>query len=182
MSAIVALHEGRMSLAADFTEAARSVQPFHEGALITRALILTSMDDLDAALAYAADLATVYPGEAYPMMVASAVFSVAGGGQLALDTAWAAVQLAPEDPDAHWLLGRIATRMELTDLARDALGRARELMPLPGRRTGVWKLWWERYGAVDVAPPTVPSSWRPVLMIAAVVLVAGLVLAWLVAS
>jgi tetratricopeptide (TPR) repeat protein len=153
LSALVATQEGHAAEALTYAAAATTAAPQHEEALIIRAWVLTSVGEREAATKYAGELFRNFSDSAYPVLVAAALFSVVGGGQVALDAAWLAVRLAPEDPDAHWVLSRIAARMGLEEIAMTALADARRHAPLPQRRSGVWKLWWERYGGVDSPPP-----------------------------
>ncbi|WP_412540751.1 hypothetical protein R8Z50_33990 [Longispora sp. K20-0274] len=151
LSALVAAQEGRAGEAAEYAAAATDAAPGHDEAIITRAWVLASADNRAGGLAFADELLRDFSSSAYATLVATALLSVFGGGQLALDTAWEGVRLAPADPDAHWLLARIAAPMGLEQVVEEGVFHARQLPPFPGRRAGVWKLWWDRFGGVPQA-------------------------------
>ncbi|GIG58684.1 hypothetical protein Lfu02_30560 [Longispora fulva] len=209
LSALVSAHEGRAGEAAEFAAAATDAAPGHDEAIITRAWVLASSDNRAGAVAFAEELLRDFATSAYATLVATALFSVFGGGQLALDAAWEAVRLAPADPDAHWLLARIAAPMGLAQVVEEGVFHARQLPPFPGRRAGVWKLWWDRFGGVESASAGSRTGgsradggrgardgaagdggwpagrggdgWGGILKVAAVVFAVGLLLAWLAA-
>ncbi|MEV6523509.1 hypothetical protein AB0M43_16280 [Longispora sp. NPDC051575] len=187
LSALVSAREGRAGEAAEFAAAATDAAPGHDEAIITRAWVLASTDNRAGALAFAEELLRDFSHSAYTTLVATALLNVFGGGQVALDAAWDAVRLAPADPDAHWLLARIAAPMGLDQVVEEGLFHARQLPPFPGRRAGVWKLWWDRFGGIQPAPASNTTAgsgeggWGGIFKVAAIVFAVGLLLAWLAA-
>ncbi|WP_051110655.1 tetratricopeptide repeat protein [Longispora albida] len=181
LMALCQLNLGNSERAAQCAAVATSVAPGHEDALITRAWVLASAGDPGPAIGYAEELQREFGGSAYATLIAAALLGVVSGGQPALDAAWTAVRLAPADPDAHWVLSRIAHRMDLVEVERNAADQARGLQPFPRQRAGVWKLWWARYGGIADAQPRSSAwqEWLPIIKIAAVVVAIFLALAWL---
>jgi len=81
----------------------------------------------------AADVATVIleagPDDPYAQTHGAALLGESRNGQPALNAAWHAVRLAPEDPQAHLVLGVVAARLQLFDLAERAYREALRLDP-----------------------------------------------------
>ncbi|MFI7213644.1 tetratricopeptide repeat protein [Micromonospora maritima] len=166
----------RMQLAADrpaealaATETALAAAPDTVPALVARGLALLDLERWKAAAATADGILALGPTEAYAQRSATAILSASRNGQAALDAAWRGVELAPDEPEAHLVLGLVAVRLELFDLAERAYREALRLDPeLTGARqdAGVARLERRRYAAtledlteaVDLAPARVDPA------------------------
>ncbi|MFI7217743.1 tetratricopeptide repeat protein [Micromonospora maritima] len=166
----------RMQLAADrpaealaATETALAAAPDTVPALVARGLALLDLERWKAAAATADGILALGPTEAYAQRSAAAILSASRNGQAALDAAWRGVELAPDEPEAHLVLGLVAVRLELFDLAERAYREALRLDPeLTGARqdAGVARLERRRYAAtledlteaVDLAPARVDPA------------------------
>ncbi|WP_174531445.1 tetratricopeptide repeat protein, partial [Micromonospora maritima] len=166
----------RMQLAADrpaealaATETALTAAPDTVPALVARGLALLDLERWKAAAATADGILALGPADAYAQRSAAAILSASRNGQAALDAAWRGVELAPDEPEAHLVLGLVAVRLELFDLAERAYREALRLDPeLTGARqdTGVVRLERRRYAAtledltevVDLTPARVDPA------------------------
>ncbi|MFG1675607.1 tetratricopeptide repeat protein [Micromonospora sp. NPDC049282] len=145
----------RMQLAADrpadalaVAEAAVSAVPGAVPALVARGLALLDLERWKAAASTAEEILALGPTDAYAQRSAAAILSAARNGQPALDAAWRGVELAPDEPEAHLVLGLVAVRLELFDLAERAYREALRLDPElagAGKDPGVARLERRRY-------------------------------------
>lgn len=126
----------RVHLAADrpaealaAAEAAVAVAPDAAFPLVVRALALVDLRRFDEAARVADELLARWSADSYAQRSAAAILGEARNGQRALDAAWRAVQVAPHEAEAHLVLGLIAARLELFDLAERAYREALRLDP-----------------------------------------------------
>lgn len=168
----------RVHLAADratealaAAEAAVAAAPDETSPLVARALALTDQRRFGEAAQVADQLLARWPVDAYAQRSAAAILGEARNGQQALDAAWRAVQLAPEEPEGHLVLGLVAARLELFGLAEQAYREALRLEPAlaqAGEDVGIIRLERRRYSqalarlaelaAAEPLPETVPDS------------------------
>lgn len=168
----------RVHLAADratealaAAEAAVAAAPDETSPLVARALALTDQRRFGEAAQVADQLLARWPVDAYAQRSAAAILGEARNGQHALDAAWRAVQLAPEEPEGHLVLGLVAARLELFGLAEQAYREALRLEPAlaqAGEDVGIIRLERRRYSqalarlaelaAAEPLPETVPDS------------------------
>ncbi|MFF0879567.1 tetratricopeptide repeat protein [Micromonospora aurantiaca (nom. illeg.)] len=124
--------------------AAREVVP----ALVARGFALLDLERWKTAAATADEILARAPGDAYAQRSAAAVLSASRNGQAALDAAWRGVELSPDEPEAHLVLGLVAVRLQLFDLAERAYREALRLDPglgEAGQDMGVARLERRRY-------------------------------------
>ncbi|MEV6519411.1 tetratricopeptide repeat protein [Micromonospora chalcea] len=117
-------------------------------ALVARGLALLDLERWKPAAATADEILARGPGDAYAQRSAAALLSASRNGQAALDAAWRGVELAPEEPEAHLVLGLVAVRLQLFDLAERAYREALRLDPElgeAGQDVGVARLERRRY-------------------------------------
>ncbi|MBB5110216.1 tetratricopeptide repeat protein [Micromonospora echinospora] len=117
-------------------------------ALVARGLALLDLERWKLAAATADEILARGPGDAYAQRSAAAILSASRNGQAALDAAWRGVELAPEEPEAHLVLGLVAVRLQLFDLAERAYREALRLDPElgeAGQDVGVARLERRRY-------------------------------------
>jgi tetratricopeptide (TPR) repeat protein len=110
-------------------EAAAAAAPDAAYPLVIRALALVDLRRFGAAAQIADELLARWPTDAYAQRSAAAILGEARNGQPALDAAWRGAQLAPMAAEAHLVLGLIAARLELFDLAERAYREALRLDP-----------------------------------------------------
>ncbi|SCF26188.1 TPR repeat-containing protein [Micromonospora marina] len=141
----------RMHLAADRPAealAAADTAGIVVPALVTRGFALLDLERWKEAAATADEILTRAPGDAYAQRSAAAILSASRNGQAALDAAWRAVELSPDEPEAHLVLGLVAVRLQLFDLAERAYREALRLDPElgeAGQDVGVARLERRRY-------------------------------------
>jgi tetratricopeptide (TPR) repeat protein len=97
--------------------------------LVLRGLALTDLRRYGEAAATADRILALGPADGYAQRSGAAILAGARNGQAALDAAWRGVELAPEEPSAHLVLGLVAARLELFDLAERAYREALRLDP-----------------------------------------------------
>ncbi|MET7470222.1 tetratricopeptide repeat protein [Micromonospora sp. NPDC005686] len=117
-------------------------------ALVARGFALLDLEHWKPAAATADEILTRAPGDAYAQRSAAALLSASRNGQAALDAAWRGVELAPDEPEAHLVLGLVAVRLQLFDLAERAYREALRLDPElgeAGQDVGVARLERRRY-------------------------------------
>ncbi|MEO3776211.1 tetratricopeptide repeat protein [Micromonospora sp. B11E3] len=164
---------GRVHLAArrpaearDAADAALTVAPGTVGPLVVRGLALADLGEYAESARTAEQLLVAGPDDAYAQRSAAAILSGARNGQPALNAAWRGVELAPEEPQAHLVLGLVAARLHLYDLAERAYREALRLDPeLAGAadEPGVVRLERRRYAeALAALAETVPAAPVPV--------------------
>ncbi|MDG4773417.1 tetratricopeptide repeat protein [Solwaraspora sp. WMMD792] len=158
--------------------AARPGPPDRVALLVVRGLALVDLRRYADAARLATDLLATYPDDAYAQRSGAAILAGSRNGQPALNAAWRGVELAPQDAQAHLVLGLVGARLELFDLAHRAYGEALRLDPLIGEAqhdVGVIHLEQRRYAAelavlaeraTAMAPPPPPaparsSRWAP---------------------
>ncbi|WFE22279.1 tetratricopeptide repeat protein [Solwaraspora sp. WMMD937] len=158
--------------------AARPGPPDRVALLVVRGLALIDLRRYADAARLATDLLATYPDDAYAQRSGAAILAGSRNGQPALNAAWRGVELAPQDAQAHLVLGLVGARLELFDLAHRAYGEALRLDPLIGEAqhdVGVIHLEQRRYAAelavlaeraTAMAPPPPPaparsSRWAP---------------------
>ncbi|TDC01388.1 tetratricopeptide repeat protein [Micromonospora fluostatini] len=129
MLAQVHLAAGRPAEARTAAESAVAAVPHFVPALVTRALALVDLGEYAEAARTADEILTLGPNDAYAQRSAAAILAGARNGQPALNAAWRGVELAPEEPQAHLVLGLVAARLELFDLAERAYREALRLDP-----------------------------------------------------
>lgn len=89
-------------------------------AYVVRAQALVALDRTEEALAAAEDMLKQDPQSWYVNVEYAQIVRQSRNGQPALDAAWRAVQLAPEEPAAHRTLAEVARDLGLADLAARA--------------------------------------------------------------
>ncbi len=117
-------------------------------ALVARGFALLDLERWKPAAATADEILARAPGDAYAQRSAAAVLSASRNGQAALDAAWRGVELSPDEPEAHLVLGLVAVRLQLFDLAERAYREALRLDPglgEAGQDMGVARLERRRY-------------------------------------
>ncbi len=120
----------------------------HVPALVARGFALLDLERWKEAAATADEILARAPGDAYAQRSAAAVLSASRNGQAALDAAWRGVELAQDEPEAHLVLGLVAVRLQLFDLAERAYREALRLDPElgeAGQDVGVARLERRRY-------------------------------------
>ncbi|HEX2773440.1 MAG TPA: tetratricopeptide repeat protein [Micromonosporaceae bacterium] len=147
----------RVHLAADrATEAlaaadtAVAAAPDATSPLVARALALTDLRRFGEAAQVADQLLARWPADPYAQRSAAAILGEVRNGQQALDAAWRAVQLAPEEAEGHLVLALVAARLELFGLAEQAYREALRLDPAvaeAGEDVGIIRLERRRYSA-----------------------------------
>ncbi|MFV2009463.1 MULTISPECIES: tetratricopeptide repeat protein [unclassified Micromonospora] len=152
--------------------AARPGPPDRVALLVVRGLALIDLLRYADAARLATDLLATYPDDAYAQRSGAAILAGSRNGQPALNAAWRGVELAPQDAQAHLVLGLVGARLELFDLAHRAYGEALRLDPLIGEAqhdVGVIHLEQRRYAAelavlaeraTAMAPPPPPAPAR----------------------
>ncbi|WSA06714.1 tetratricopeptide repeat protein [Micromonospora sp. NBC_01813] len=117
---------------------------------VVRGLALIDLRSYPEAAQLATDLLAAYPDDAYAQRSGAAILAGSRNGQPALNAAWRGVELAPQDAQAHLVLGLVGARLELFDLAHRAYEEALRLDPLIGEAQhdiGVIHLERRRYAA-----------------------------------
>ncbi|MGC4890180.1 tetratricopeptide repeat protein [Micromonospora sp. DT227] len=164
MLARMQLAAGRPAEALTVAEAAVAAAPGTAPALVARGFALLDLERWKAAAGTADELLALGPTDAYAQRSAAAILSASRNGQPALDAAWRGVELTPDEPEAHLVLGLVAVRLELFDLAERAYREALRLDPElagAGRDPGVARLERRRYAetlehlteVADISPP-----------------------------
>jgi tetratricopeptide (TPR) repeat protein len=97
--------------------------------LVARGLALVDLRKFAEAARMADEVLALGPTDAYAQRSAAAIRAGARTGQPALNAAWRGVELAPEEPQAHLVLGLVSARLELFDLAERAYREALRLDP-----------------------------------------------------
>ncbi|HEX7743945.1 MAG TPA: tetratricopeptide repeat protein [Micromonosporaceae bacterium] len=129
-------------------EAAAQAAPDAAYPMVIRALALVDLRRFGAAARIADELLARWPADAYAQRSAAGILGEARNGQPALNAAWRGVELAPTEAEAHLVLGLIAARLELFDLAERAYREALRLDPSlaeAGQDVGIIRLERRRY-------------------------------------
>ncbi|MCO1596705.1 tetratricopeptide repeat protein [Micromonospora sp. RHAY321] len=129
MLARVHLAAGRPADALTAADAAVAAAPEALPALVARGMALADLERYPESAATADRILALGPADAYAQRSAAAILAGARNGQPALNAAWRGVELAPEEPQAHLVLGLVAARLELFDLAERAYREALRLDP-----------------------------------------------------
>ncbi|MDG4761621.1 tetratricopeptide repeat protein [Micromonospora sp. WMMD710] len=130
MLARVHLAAGRPADALTAADAAVAAAPDALPPLVTRAMALADLGRYPESAATADRLLALGADDAYAQRSAAAILADSRNGQPALNAAWRGVELAPDEPQAHLVLGLVAARLELFDLAERAYREALRLDPL----------------------------------------------------
>jgi tetratricopeptide (TPR) repeat protein len=110
-------------------DAAVAAGPADLDALIVRGLALADLGRVDEAAAQAEQILRHGRGNGYACTSAAAILAAGRTGQVALDAAWEGVRLAPDQPRAHLVLGVVASRLGLRQIAERAYQEALTLDP-----------------------------------------------------
>ncbi|MEU5723853.1 tetratricopeptide repeat protein [Micromonospora sp. NPDC047738] len=129
MLAQVHLAADRAAEALDAAEAAVAAAPGAVPPLVARGMALVDLAHWKAAASTADEILALGPIDPYAQRSAAAILAGSRNGQQALDAAWRGVELAPEAPQAHLVLGLVSARLELYDLAERAYREALRLDP-----------------------------------------------------
>ncbi|MBQ1052091.1 tetratricopeptide repeat protein [Micromonospora sp. C51] len=168
MLARVHLAAGRPAEALAAAQAAVAAAPGQVPALVARGLALGDLERYAEAARTADEILALGPADAYAQRSAAAILAGSRNGQPALNAAWRGVELAPEEPQGHLVLGLVAANMRMYDLAERAYREALRLDPRlaeTGDDVGVlrleqrrWSAALERLAEAAVAnlPPTDP--------------------------
>lgn len=134
-------------------DAAAAAAPDQVAPLVVRGHALIDLNRFAEAAQTAEQLLALGPDDGYALRSAAAILSESRNGQEALNIAWRAVEVAPEEPQSHLVLSLVAARLGLFDLAERAYREALRLDPTLGdapQDVGVIGLERRRY-ATDLA-------------------------------
>ncbi|MFC4019806.1 tetratricopeptide repeat protein [Micromonospora sp. GCM10011542] len=129
MLARVHLAADRPAEALTAADAAVAAAPDTLAPLVARGMALSDLERYAESASCADRLLALGPADAYAQRSAAAILAGARNGQPALNAAWRGVELAPQEPQAHLVLGLVAARLELFDLAERAYREALRLDP-----------------------------------------------------
>jgi tetratricopeptide (TPR) repeat protein len=148
--AAIHLAAGRPEPGLAVAERAVAATPGALPPLVAQGVALCELRRFKEAAAVAARILAAGPHDPYAQLHGAAILGEARNGQPALDAAWHAVSLAPDDARAHLVLAGIAARLQLADLAERAYGEALRLDPTLSSASGHLR----RYAGVaaDIAP------------------------------
>ncbi|MFV2099550.1 tetratricopeptide repeat protein [Micromonospora sp. LOL_024] len=171
MLARVQLAAGRPAESLAAAEAAVAAAPGQIPPLVVRGLALGDLERYVEAARTADGILALGPEDAYAQRSAAAILAGSRNGQPALNAAWRGVELAPEEPQAHLVLGLVAANLRLYDLAERAYREALRLDPRlveVGDDVGVlrleqrrWIAMLERLAEAAVGSPAPPEPGRP---------------------
>ncbi|MDG4822460.1 tetratricopeptide repeat protein [Asanoa sp. WMMD1127] len=134
--AAIQLAAGRPEPALAAAERAVAATPAAVAPQVTEGEALLQLRRFKEAAAVAERILDAGPDDPYAQLHGAALLGEARNGQRALDAAWQAVALAPQDARAHLVLSGIADRLQLTDLAEQARDEAMRLDPDLASTTG----------------------------------------------
>ena len=106
--ASVQLAANRPAEALDAVDRALAVEPGSLALLVRRALALIDLRRFGEAARLADAMLSAAPDSPYAQRSGAAILGEARNGQAALNAAWRAVALAPEEPEGHLVLGVVA--------------------------------------------------------------------------
>jgi len=109
--------------------AAVAAEPTYEPAILARAHALALSRNTDQALAAAEEIQQRYSESWWHQVHYALVVQEARNSQDALDAAWVAVRLAPEEPRAHLTLAVVSGYLGLEELSQRAAAAAKRLNP-----------------------------------------------------
>lgn len=116
--------------------------------LVVRGIALVELQRFAEGAQVAEQIIALGAQEAYAQRTGAALLSETRNGQVALDTAWHAVTLAPTEPESHLVLAVVAARLHQFDLAERAYREAIRLNPDlagSGADSGLLRLEQRRY-------------------------------------
>jgi tetratricopeptide (TPR) repeat protein len=146
MLARIRLSAGAPRDALAATEAAVEEGAADPGLLIARGMALAELGRVDEAAGQAEQILRIGAGDARALASAAVILAMVRNGQVALDAAWEAVRLAPEQPRSHLVLGLVAGGLGLAEIAERAYREALALDPgLPVTEAAVGVARWELY-------------------------------------
>ncbi|RRR96391.1 tetratricopeptide repeat protein [Glycomyces terrestris] len=129
MAAVCALAEHDPDEALVYAGAALAQTPGHRRAMITRGYALADAGRRDEAMQAAASLLDLDRTSWLHHVHYALITRRAGAAQPALDAAWNAVNLAPDQPRTHRTLAAIAEDLGMDDLAKRSRRAAADLDP-----------------------------------------------------
>lgn len=129
LAAACALAEQDPDEALVFAGAALAQTPVHQRAMIIRGYALADAERRDEAMQAAASLLDLDRASWRHHIHYALITRRAGAAQPALDAAWNAVNLAPDQPRTHLALAAIAESLEMNDLAKRSRQAAADLDP-----------------------------------------------------
>ncbi|MFB9659101.1 tetratricopeptide repeat protein [Glycomyces mayteni] len=129
MAAACALADNDPDEALVYAGAALAQTPGHRRAMITRGYALADAGRKDEAMQAAASLLDLDRTSWLHHVHYALITRRAGAAQPALDAAWNAVNIAPDQPRTHRVLAAIAEDLGMDDLARRSRRAAAELDP-----------------------------------------------------
>lgn len=110
-------------------DAAVAAGPTEVPALVARGMALADLGRTDEAAQQAERILRAGRGNGYACTSAAAILAAVRNGQVALDAAWEGVRLSPDQPRAHLVLGVVAARLGLDEIAERAYQEALALDP-----------------------------------------------------
>lgn len=119
-------------------------------AQIARGMALADLGRIDEAAEQAEQILRRGRDNGYACTSAAAILAAGRAGQVALDAAWQGVRLAPDQPRAHLVLGVVASRLGLKQIAERAYQEALALdprLPLAQSAAGMARAEQHRYAA-----------------------------------
>ncbi|GAB7041647.1 MULTISPECIES: tetratricopeptide repeat protein [Catenuloplanes] len=133
--------------------------------LVVRGIALVELQRFAEGAEVAEQILRLGPQEAYAQRTGAALLSETRNGQVALDTAWHAVTLAPTEPESHLVLALVAARLHQFDLAERAYREAIRLNPdleQAGADSGLLRLEQRRYARALAGLAAEASKEEPV--------------------
>lgn len=125
----VQLAAGRPAEALTAANGALAVAGDSVPALVSRGMALADLTEHGEAARTADRILTLGPDDAYAQRSGAAILAGSRNGQPALNAAWRGVELAPQEPAGHLVLGLVAANLQLYDLAERAYTEALRLDP-----------------------------------------------------
>lgn len=125
----VQLAAGRPADALTAADGALAVAPDSVPALVARGMALADLAEHGEAARTADRILALGPADAYAQRNGAAILAGSRNGQPALNAAWRGVELAPQEPAGHLVLGLVAANLQLYDLAERAYTEALRLDP-----------------------------------------------------
>lgn len=125
----VRLASGDVANALSAADEAVKAAPTDVAANVARGMVLAELGRIDEAADQAERILRYGRGDGYACTSAAAILGQVRAGQVALDAAWEGVRLAPDQPRAHLVLGVVAARLGMDDIAVRAYHEALQLDP-----------------------------------------------------
>ncbi|WP_018255255.1 tetratricopeptide repeat protein [Salinispora mooreana] len=123
------LAAGRPADALTAADGALAVAADSVPALVARGMALADLAEHGEAARTADRILALGPMDAYAQRSGAAILAGSRNGQPALNAAWRGVELAPQEPAGHLVLGLVAANLQLYDLAERAYTEALRLDP-----------------------------------------------------